>query len=247
MCSAQSGVDSNGDYAYFTQLGTDLFVSSVWYADIPANHNELFIAVENWKQSYQRTQTFTNLQGDGLSQQQSLFFNLNGTYTGYKNAYSTVGKVGGDDTGANISEYYSSAQLGAGESIDLGLDSSQYSGTISYSIPSEQQQYATVSENGVVTAANNLTKTQTVELTYTATSQYDDTVKLTCAVTINVYPSEDNLIANAPIVTNFLIPGSTENNENVKEVYWFIQNGDEMYGTATSDANISFENVYLGL
>ena len=102
---------------------------------------------------------------------------------------------------------------------------------------------ATVNSNGVVTGVGAGTAT----LTYTVTGSHGDTCSKTATITVNAYASENNTIANAPIVTNLLISGQTSNNQNVQEVYWFIQNGDEMYGPASEAARVSFDAVYLGV
>ena len=231
---------SSGTKTHMTQIGSGNAESSYFYADIPADHNKMFISVANWNGTdYKRTQTFTNLTGDGLTKLQSLLFNLNGSYTNYHNAWSSVTTT----TGARIASYYSSAQLGVNDTIDLSLESSMCSGTINYQITSSDPSVASVNGSGVVTGLAAGTAT----LTYTATGAHNDTVTKSCSITVNAYASESNTIANAPIVTNLLIPGDTTDNRNKQEVYWFIQNGDEMYGAANANATVNFGAVYLGV
>ena len=252
VCSGtnDTNIDSNngsaGVYTQLNKIGSGAAENSYYYADIPADHNKLFIAVENWGGTdYKRTQTFTNLTGDGLTKLQSLLFNLNGTYSSYHNAWSTVATT----TGARIASYYSAALIGVNDTIDMSLDSSSYSGItpqnsssdIAYS--SSNTSVATVNSNGVVTGVGAGTAT----LTYTVTGSHGDTCSKTATITVNAYASENNTIANAPIVTNLLISGQTSNNQNVQEVYWFIQTGDEMYGPASEAARVSFDAVYLGV
>ena len=222
----------------------------MFYADLPSNANQLFFTTgSDWggnDKSYNRSQTFTNLTGDGLSRTKSLLFKHSGKYdfTAYNNAQFTVEQT----DGVYCLEYYKTAILATCDKIDLGLVSgTQYGGsTISYSCTSG----ATInSSTGVLTAGSSAA---TPTVTYTITSQHGDTMTFTCTVSIKAYSSSNKTFPNAPIVTNLLIPGRSANTNdndknNIVEVYWFIQNGDDLYGTASANAKPSFTNVYLGL
>lgn len=222
-------------------------VPGMYYDDIPADANQLFFCVKDWDQDYQRTQNFTNLTGDGLSKSQSLLFKLNGNYTGYNNAWCSVEHI----TGANLLSYYSTAHIPVGDSYDMGLDTSKYTGEISYSISSGSS-YASVNSDGRVTVSSANPANTPIKLKYTVSSSFGDVYEKECTITTKNYAGQNNTIPNAPIVTNLLIPGTSKNtdsepNKNVQEVYWFIQNGDEMYGPATENASIRFDAVYLGV
>lgn len=219
----------------------------MFYADLPSNANQLFFTTgSDWGgNSYNRSQTFTNLTGDGLSRTKSLFFKHSGNYdsTAYNNAQFTVEQT----NGVYCLEYYKTATLATGDKIDLGLvTGTQYGGsTISYSCTSG----ATINSSGVLTAGSSAA---TPTVTYTITSQHGDKMTFTCTVSIKAYSSSNKTFPNAPIVTNLLIPGTSANvnandKNNIVEVYWFIQNGDDLYGTASANAKPSFTNVYLGL
>lgn len=248
--TATTDMGNNGSNANWIPLtwmkdGTN---TKMYYADLPSNANQLFFTTgSNWGgNSYNRSQNFTNLTGDGLSRTKSLLFKHSGNYdsTAYNNAQFTVEQT----NGVYCLEYYKTATLATGDKIDLGLvTGTQYGGsTISYSCTSG----ATInSSTGVLTAGSSAA---TPTVTYTITSQHGDKMTFTCTVSIKAYSSSNKTFPNAPIVTNLLIPGTSANvnandKNNIVEVYWFIQNGDDLYGTASANAKPSFTNVYLGL
>ena len=187
--------------------------------------------------------------GDGLSKTKSLLFKHSGNYdsTGYNNAQFTVEQT----DGAYVREYYKTASLSTGDTIDLGLIKGTHFGgdKITYSITSNTATGTTInSSTGVLKAGNTA---GTVTVTYTITSQHSETMTYTCTVTVKSYSAQAKLFPNAPIVTNLLIPGkpanaSAEFKDNIQEVYWFIQNGDDMY-TSTASATYSLGGIYLGL
>lgn len=241
----KSGSNVNSNVESSIEMNQSPLVNGLYYADIPANHSQLYFSCAAVPNNYERTQTFTNLTGDGLSKSQSLLFKLNGKYSSYNNAWCDVEHT----VGANLMEYCNTAQLGVGDTIDLSLDSSQYTGAnISYSI-TEGASYASVNASTGVLSGTTTSgaASRTVKVKYTVTSQFGDTRELICNVKVKSYASENNTISNAPIVTNLLISGNTTDNKNKQEVYWFIQNGDETYGVANNNASVSFDAVYLGV
>lgn len=242
---AESNVSSNPSYKEMTKCPGRQYM---YYADLPANANQAFFTAKNTDggTNYLRSQTFTNLAGDGLSSTQSLLFKNAKWYDQtYNNLHVDVQKT----DGAYISEYYNSASLGKGESIALGLSSSQYGGSsIAYSVVSGGSNITLDTSTGNVTAK----AAGEAKIRYTVTSQHSDTVTKDCTINIKDYSGNDVTIQNAPIVTNLLIPGTSANtgtdaHNNVQDVYWFIQNGDEMYGAADDDAHYYLDGIYLGL
>lgn len=254
--TATTDMGNNGSNANWTELtwrknGSG---SKLYYADLPANTEQLFFTVgDDWGGSpYKRSQTFTSLSGDGLSRTQSLIFKVADWYDQtYDNCHVDKEKV----KGLFLTNYYNAASLGKGDTINLSLLEQWYGGgsgstdsSVSYSITSGSA-YASVNSSGVVTGLAKGTAT----LTYTVTSQHEDTLTKTCTITVNEYNSSQTYVENAPIVTNLLIPAATTEGQrntdgsNVQEVYWFIQNGDEMYGTADENATYTIRGVYLGV
>lgn len=248
VCSGSSStdIDSNsgsaGTYTAMVATGT----SGVYYADIPYTHNKLYITVQDWGGTdYKRTQTFTDLAGDGLSRSSSILLFINGSQNDYKNAWAGRENV----DGASFASWYSSASLAVGQEISIALSSSDYCAkTLTYN--SSSPSVASVSDSGIITAVGAGTTT----ITYTATSAKDDKKTVTCTVRVQAISASNTTIKNAPIVTNLLIPAAktanTENADksNVEEVYWFIMNGDPMYPySTTGTASYSHSGVYLGL
>ena len=243
---APSNVSSSSSYKQLTICPGR---TNMYYADLPSDANQAFFTSKNSNGSisYQRSQTFTNLSGDGLSSTQSLLFKIADWYDKtYNNVHIDVEKT----TGAYITEYYSTATLGKGESLDLGLPSTQYGGgTLAYSFVSGNSNISLNTSTGAVTG----TAAGTAKIRYSVQSQHSDTVYKECTITVKDYSSgSDTTIQAAPIVTNLLIPGTNANassndHNNVQDVYWFIQNGDEMYGAADKDAHYQLDEIYLGL
>ena len=250
---------SNANWITLTWMkdGTN---TKMYYADLPSNANQLFFTTgSNWGgYSYNCSQTFTNLTGDGLSRTKSLLFKHSGKYdrTAYNNAQFTVEQT----NGVYLLEYYKTATLATGDTIDLSLViGTQYGGN-SIKYYSDNTDIATVDEDtGVVTASNTA---GTANIRFVIKSQHDDYLHnpnetgefkdYKCTVTVKAYSSSNKTFPNAPIVTNLLIPGRSANTNdndknNIVEVYWFIQNGDDLYGTASENAKPTFTNVYLGL
>ena len=251
VCGASNtDIDANkgnaGEYVEFHYVsGSAGGTEACYYADLPSYAEKMYIVVKDWEGiNYKRTQTFTNLTGDGLSSSQSLLFELSGNFSGYQNAQCNVQTT----TGANIMEYYGSAQVPVGDSINLALENYQHTGNISYSITSGASYVSLNTSTGVVSA----TAAGTAKLTYTVTNSHGDSRTAECTITTKDYAGSNNTIPNAPIVTNLLIPGTSkcteeEPDKNKQEVYWFIQNGDDMYTPVSNNATVSFDAVYLGV
>lgn len=209
--------------------------SNVYYADIDANHNKLYFTVKDWNGvNYKRTQTFTNLNGDGLSQVQSLLFYTNGTYTDLNNAWAGKENI----TGASFASYYNSASLSPGQTLDLSLASGIDYGGQSIAYSSGDTSIFTVTDDGVVTAEG----AGTVNLTYTVTSSMGDTIQRTAKIVVHSYNVSSTTITNAPVVTNLLVKAHSS-----EEVWWFIQNGDDEYANSSVDAAYTHDGLFLSV
>ena len=216
--------------------------SGIYYADINWDHNQCYFACATNPQDYQRTQTFTNLYGDGLTMTQSLLFYTNGTYTDYNNAWA--GKEYCE--GASFAHYYKDITIAAvsGQSINIGLTrDTDYQSKSDINVTYTRTGTAyTVSNAGVITPNTSITATTTATLRYRVTSYYGDYKDQTVNVTVKKVTGNTTTIAAAPIVTNLLIPAGA-----VQDVYWFIQNGDKMYGTPSGSASYTLDGIYLGV
>lgn len=222
--------------------------TSVWYADIPWGDNQLYISnTANGNTDYLRTQNFTDLYGDGLSTLQSLCFYLNGTYTDYNNVWA--GKY--TCTGANVATYFSDITISKadGQTVNISLDSSYYSSTandgISYgSFRKSGTNYVADTSIFTVNSSGTITPVAagTGYLRYRTKSEFGEYNDVYVTVKVNAVNTSTETIKNAPIVTNLYIPAGGS-----QVVYWFIQNGDEMYGRATNNGTYELDGIYLGL
>lgn len=228
------GVDSApSNYLALSQTPT----SGTYYADIPANATQLFFSVQDWKHSYQRTQTFTDLKSDGQSDVSSLVFYLDGTYDKtYDNAWAQKVKV---TEGANVVNYYNSITLPAEESFDASLVAgTDYIGN-SITYTSENNSIFTVdSASGTISA-----KTQgEAKLITEVKGTFNDTVRVETTVKVGKAVSKA-VTADVPIVTNFRVNGINDEGEaTVESIYWFIKNDSE---SGTLIYNV--EDIYLTL
>lgn len=230
-----SNVDSNvQSNVQMTRIGT----SGYYYADIPVGHNQLYFSTVNNPANYQRTQTFTNLNGDGLSQLQSLLFYTNGTYTDYNNAWAGKENV----NGACFVKYFNSVSISVGQTISVALTSgTDYCGSsISYS--SSNTGIFTVSNSGSNKGTITAVAEGSATLTYTITSSKGETATKTANVVVHGFDANSTTITNAPIVTNLTVPANGKT-----EVWWFIQNGDDEYFESTADASYTLEGIFLSV
>lgn len=212
--------------------------SGTYYADIPANATQLFFSVQDWKESYQKTQTFSDLKSDGQSAVSSLVFWLNGTYdqNGNNNAQAEKVKV---TEGANIVNYYKSITLPAEESFDASLlMGTDYIGN-SVTYTSDNSNIFTVdSASGTISAKAE----GTAKLITEVKGVFNDTVRVETAVTVGKAVTE-TVTADVPIITNLRVEGLNENGEStVESIYWFIKNDSE---SGTLVYNV--EDIYLTL
>ena len=267
--SPPSGIDPTDPYYYVRSGNNGSYSNStrfyrctessdnVWYADIPWGDNQLYISVTaDGSVDYQRTQNFTDLYGDGLSTSQSLCFYTNGSYTDYNNAWA--GKY--TCTGANVATFYNNITISNvnGQEVSVALDNTttppQYTSQAAIKYYSSDQSIFTINEDtGVITpvGAGN------AYVVYRVTSDYGESRDFgsdtTTKVTVNNVNTSTATIKSAPIVTNLMLSAATNEGQvntdksNVQTVYWFIQNGDPMYGMATANGTYTLDGIYLGL
>lgn len=217
--------------------------SGIYYADINWDHNQCYFACATSPQNYQRTQTFTNLYGDGETMTQSLLFYTNGSYTDYNNAWAGKEYC----TGASFAHYYKDITIAAvsGQTVSVALTKgTDYQANSNVTYTSGNTNAFTVSSAGVITPKTTISANTTTTLRYRATSYYGDTKDITVNVTVKKV-TNTSAIKAAPIVTNLLLAASGD--YATQDVYWFIQNGDEMYGAASASATYTLDGIYLGV
>lgn len=149
----------------------------------------------------------------------------------YGNNYFVQEKKSG--AGAQIDTFYSRATVDKGKSISLPAVGG---GTITYS--SSNTSVATVDSTGTVTGV----KAGTATITATSKGAYGDAIASSCTVTVRDTASASDTIDNVPVVTNFLVEKTVdEEKPSVQSVYWYIRN--ESYANVT----FSFNEVSLTL
>ena len=225
---------SPSSYLALTQIGT----TGTYYADIPSTATQLFISVQDWKQSYQRTQTFTDIKSDGQSQTQSLVFYLNGSYdsSAYNNAQADKSQV----NGANIVNYYSKITIPAKKTFPAALASgTDYIGSEIKYVSSNSAVF-TVDTSGNITAVSEGTATLTTKITG---ADFSDTVSVVTTVTVTKATTvATDGITDVPIITNVKVNGISDVGEATTEsIYWYIKNDGSGALTYT------IEDVYLTL
>lgn len=215
--------------------------SGTYYADIPSVATQLFFSVQDWTESYQRTQTFTNIKSDGQSQTQSLVFYLNGTYDSNVNNNAQADKS--IVTGAYIANYYSTINIPVGSTFNAALNSStDYAGNIEY--------YHDASYSSIFTANKDTGEIEAKEVgtskLYTkVVGEYGDVFQV--ETTVNVVAANSDVVdtgsTDIPIVTNVKVGGVTEENKpGVVSVYWFIKND-----SGNGSLQYSIDDIYLTL
>lgn len=225
--------------------------TDVYYADIPSDATQVFVAVKDYSESWQRTQTFTDIKGDGLSTTQSLLLYLNGSYdsTAYNNAQASKEKV----VGANIYKYYDTITVPVGQTYSAALSSSNYSGSTIryYDDDSYLDIFTAVETTGVITA-----KAVGTSYLYTkVTGAFGDTLEVKTTVKVIASFSDASKL-DVPVITNCKIDKSTSQASDVnvegepvetvilngvETVYWYIKND------STTSLTYSLDGIYLSL
>ena len=214
-----------GDPSHYVEL-KQTPTAGTYYADIPANAKKLFFAVKDYTKSWQRTQTFTDLVGDGQTPLNSFVFMISGRYDStYNNAQADKQVV----NGSNIATYYKTVKLTKNADFPAGLVVNQNYIAKSISYSSSNNSVFTVSSDGKITGVGLGTATLTVE---TVGESYGDKSKVTTTVVVT---DKVDSISDVPVVTNVEIQPSvldTDTNSHLPSVsiYWYIKNDSTQDG-----------------
>ena len=211
--------------------------SDFYYADIPADSTEFYIACEETENfDYRRTGNIS-VSDSGLSATQSVLITLPGGLDSNKKymEYDVA-----NTTGANVAKYVSTLFLTTAKKDENGtidpeknktaigsvaLKSGNYTGKpVKYT--SEKTSIATVNENtGEVTGVAE----GTAVITITVTGTYGDTYTVKSVVNVQ------NPNQTVPLVQNILVPKKVGNNNGTATVCWYIDNKTD---TSLSDIKL---------
>lgn len=199
--------------------------SDYYYADIPADSTEFYIACEETENfDYRRTGNIS-VSGSGLSATQSVLITLPGGLD--SNDKYMKYKVD-NTTGANVAKYVSTLFLttkGKGKTGSVALNSGNYTGSL-VKYKSENDSIATVNENtGEVTGVAE----GTAVITITVTGTYGDTYTVKSVVNVQ------NPNQTVPLVQNILVPKKDGDNNGKATVCWYIDNKTD---TSLSDIKL---------
>lgn len=242
VCYGYSGQDigskgENGTYVALTLTNQ----AGKYSADIPKNANQLFFCVKDWGSNgengsenwWQRTQLFSNLYSDGLSQTQSKIYKVTNNNVG-GNARADQYNI----NGACFVKYYSSISLNTDSTFDAALESSsdnvEYISNQPLKYYSSNNAVFTVDEStGRITAKGAGTAT----LYTKATGGCGDTVQVETKVKVfsGNYEFED-----FPIVKNVLLkPSGAEGGGDSVDVYWYVKS------TNSSALSYTIDGIYI--
>lgn len=242
VCYGYAGQDigskgENGTYVPMTLSNQ----AGKFSADIPKSANQLFFCVKDWGSNgengtenwWQRTQLFSDLYSDGLSQTQSKIYkvmNVNDNGNAKAEQYNI--------NGACFVKYYSNISLNTGSTFNAALESS--SGNVEY-ISNQGLKYSssntnvfTVNENtGAITAKGAGTATLYTE----ATGGCGDTVKVETTVKVT---SGNYEFADFPIVKNVQLKAKgTEGGGDSVDVYWYVKS------TNSNSLSYTIDGIYI--
>ena len=240
VCWAPAGVTlgsngENGTYYHLMLSGQ----AGTFCTDIPTNANQLFFCVANWgsdsntgSKNWKRTQTFTNLAGDGLSINQSLVFKLKNETA---NTYGNVKAETFNADGASFIHYYSDIMIAKDNTFDAHLtQNTDYKGKSSVTYTSKDTSVFTVnSSTGVITAV--AAGEAQLETKIYGTSFNDTSTVLT---TVTVTGADNYEFKDIPIAKSMEIPANS-----TKVIEWYIMNPKG----SSNNLRYTLEGLYLGL
>lgn len=208
--------------------------NGTYFKDIPATTTQVYFSIKGSSDSRKRTQTFTDVKGDGLSATNSLVFWLTGNFDtdGYNNAQAD--KVSVD--GANIVTYYKTITLTVGQEFSAALTAgTEYIGDIKYYDDDSHRGIMTADEGtGLITA--NAVGTSKLYTKVTGKA-YGDAMQVETVV--NVVPETtvgSDVYEYAPVVTNVRVAGASADSVSVESVFWYIKNDSDTTLSYTIDS-----------
>lgn len=199
--------------------------SGTYFKDIPTTTTQIYFSVKNTSNSWERTQTFTDVKNDGLSDTNSLVFWLTGSFDsgGYNNAQADKASV----NGANIVTYYKTITVTVGQTFPAALIAdTEYIGDIKYYDDDTHLNVMTADEEtGLITAkavGTSKLYTKVTGPSFGDAMQMETEVKVVAATTVG-----SDTYEFAPVVTNVRIPGASADGTSVESIFWYIKNDSD--------------------
>lgn len=244
-----SSSDKMTETAVFNGTSNGSGDDTTYFADIKSSAKSLYIQVQGKNNNWARTQTFTDIVGDGQSKTNSLVFWLTGNYeSGSDYAIADKSSVIG---GANIINYYPSITMRKGATFDAsltkGVDCIYSNNEIYYYRDDESTVNFSVNKtSGLITATSvgtGIYHTKVKGVFNKSDGYTDDAMQLDTTVNvIDVAPSGKNTYTMAPVVTNIKLEAHKEGDDAaVESVYWYIKNsgsGDMKYTVSSLDLTL---------
>lgn len=214
----------------FKDASTNQYPTYIYKCDLPSNVNSFFFFNHYFDKEHDAENNDWNRTPDITDLSPGTVFRLTGK--NIEDSYKLYDTVPSTDVAACM-KYYSEVQLDMGGYIDISLKktndnnvdnfSPDYYGTgVTYT--SSNTNVATVNNDGLVTAASNIsTDTATANITTTITGACGDTITKTTKVTVSKY------IEQMPVAQNILV----EKGKTV-ELYWYVINKSGQTGNIAS-------------
>lgn len=208
--------------------------NGTYFKDIPATTTQVYFSIKDSSDSWKRTQTFTDVKGDGLSATNSLVFWLTGSFDTDGDNNAQADKVRVD--GANIVTYYKTITLTVGQEFSAALTAgTEYIGDIKYYDDDSHRGIMTADEETGLITANAVGKSKLyTKVTGTA---YGDAMQVETVV--NVVPETtvgSDVYEYAPVVTNVRVAGASADSVSVESVFWYIKNDSDTTLSYTIDS-----------
>lgn len=196
-----------------------------YFKDIPTTTTQIYFSVKNTSNSWERTQTFTDVKGDGLSATNSLVFWLTGSFDSdrYNNAQADKASV----NGANIVTYYKTITVTVGQTFPAALIAdTEYIGDIKYYDDDNHLNVMTADEGtGLITAkavGTSKLYTKVIGESFGDAMQVETQVNVVAATTVG-----SNTYEYAPVVTNVRVAGASADSTSVESIFWYIKNDSD--------------------
>ncbi len=231
------GVSNTNSSKVLTSTGRDDDTGKrVFYADVPTTTKQVYFSRTGYTADYNRTQTFTDVQSDGLSPTRSLvFWNANWYDSpsehpgGYNNCQFDKSVF---TAGVNIVNYYKTIAIAKGDTFTPEFEqNSDYIGKTVEFYSGDTSIFTVNKSTGEITAL----KTGSAQLYTKVIGDFGDTIQIpkegvTSTVTVVNRIAEPTSYTDVPIVTNLKVAAATADGPSTVSVYWYIKNDSSAGG-----------------